>query len=543
MLDAPSGVLQAIQGLSPSMNTQYKHSLSSNKVNTQSISPKYYRVVLSGNRTILTATKIDFQKSKASISAAISASLANNIRDVGKYKIQGFQNLLTGHLKTNQDYFLQNVDALSLAHSRKKSIELDSYYLSSIVSKIESNHPDFKAGNGVKACNCGHRVMPTNLQNKIFKTLKNESKDATVDVIEYNNTYSYQGVMHCNNVWGCPVCSRKLSERRKEGLARLLRAHHKDFGEDSITMSLFTVPHGLGDDLSDILKRISKAFRQMIQSTGYKNLTKKFNVCGTARNLEVTYGTTNGFHPHIHCLHFFEQSVFEDLEEISETLFQLWSNFLKKNGFSEPSTKGFGCSIVSNSATQTIAKYLTKVEDISEDDLKVFNRIHAQALKNKASGNSWGVEHEMTKWHLKKGKETNGEYSYTMFDFLRGYELASILGDDESRTAFYSLWLKYRAALKGKIQLFTKHKHFRIEELEQSDDELGEAKPEDNVAKPVLSIPFDIWQLIVLMKARGTVLKMIKQDGVEGFDRLIELLKIGYEALPEDKKILHFDDS
>lgn len=149
----------------------------------------------------------------------------------------------------------------------------------------------------------------------------------------------------------------------------------------------------------------------------------------------------------------------------------------------------------------------------------------------------------MTKWHLKKGKETNGEYHYTMFDFLRGYELSSILGDDESRTAFYSLWLKYRTALKGKIQLFTKHKHFKIEQLELSDDELGEAKPEDNVAKPVLSIPFDIWQLIVLMKARGTVLKAIKKDGVAGFDNVIELLKIGYEALPEDKKILHFDDS
>ena len=322
-----------------------------------------------------------------------------------------------------------------------------------------------------------------------------------------------------------------------------MRAHHKDFGEDSITMSLFTVPHGLGDDLKDILDRISKSFRQMIQSRGYKALTKKFNVCGTARNLEVTYGTTNGFHPHIHCLHFFEQAVFEDSEEISETLFQLWSNSLKKNGFSEPSTKGFGCSIVSSSATQTIAKYLTKVEDISEDDLNGFNRIHAQALKNKASGNSWGVEHEMTKWHLKKGKETNGEYSYTMFDFLRGYELASILGDDESRTAFYSLWLKYRAALKNKRQLFTKHKHFKIEELEQSDDELGEAKPEDNVAKPVLSIPFDIWQLIVLMKARGTVLKEIRIKGVEHFDSIVEWLKIGYEALPEDKKILHFDDS
>ena len=509
-------------------------------------------ITSNSNRSVLTgcnyASNIPFVNSNP----AISAPLANNIRNVGKPEIQGFQKSLTDHLAKNEDYFLQNVDALSLAYTSKKSIELDSYYLSSVVSKIESNHPDFKAGNGVKACNCGHRVMPAKLQNKIFKTLKNESKDATVDVIEYNNSYSYQGVMLCNNVWGCPVCSRKLSERRKEGLAKLLNTHHKEFGKDSITMSLFTVPHGLGDDLSDILKRISKSFRHMTQSNGYEALMKKFNSCGTVRNLEITYGTKNGFHPHIHNLNFFEQPVFSDLEEISETLFQLWSKSLEKYGFKEPNKQGFGCNLVSisknsvidNSSVETIAKYLTKVEDISEDDLKGFNKLHAQALKNKASGNSWGVEHEMTKWHLKKGKETNGEYSYTMFDFLRGYELASILGDDESRTGFYSLWLKYRIALKGKRQLFTKHKHFKIQELELSDDELGEAKPEDNVAKPVLSISFDIWQLIVLMKARGSVLRAIKIHGEAGFNRAIELLKIGYEALPEHQKTLGFmDDS
>lgn len=496
-----------------------------------------------------------FKSSKKSENLEASKSqdgiLANNIRNVGKHINQGFQDNLLNHICNDEGYYLQNVDGLSLAYSSKKYIEVDSYYLSSIVSKIESNHPELcKNPTGIYPCNCGQKVMSVKLQNKIFGTTKNENKDSTVDIVKYKKSYSYQGVMVCNNVWGCPVCARKLSERRKQLLSKLLKKHHKEFGNNSMTMTLFTVPHGLGDDLEDILERISKAYRYMTQSNGYKDLTKKFKGCGTVRNLEVTYGTINGFHPHIHCLQFFKKSV-ENLDELSEKLFELWGKALKKYGFEEPNKQGFGCKIVEilkqsddgvnvidDEAVDAIAEYLTKVEDANPDDLIDFQKRHANAVKNKKS--SWGVEHELTKWHLKKGSQKNGAYSYTMFDFLRGYELSSMLEDEESRKGFYSLWLKYRQAFKGSRQLFIKHKHFKIKELELDDDELGELKPEDNQAQLVASIKFDIWQLIVMMKARGTVLKMVRKDGIEGLNNVIELLKTGYEALPDDKKILHF---
>jgi hypothetical protein len=78
--------------------------------------------------------------------------------------------------------------------------------------------------------------------------------------------------------------------------------------------------------------------------------------------------------------------------------------------------------------------------------------------------------------------------------------------------------------------------------LELSDEELGEATPEDNEAKLIVSIPFDIWQLIVMMKARGTVLAMVQKNGLQGYEKTIELLKLGYYSLPEDKQILNLKD-
>jgi hypothetical protein len=127
-----------------------------------------------------------------------------------------------------------------------------------------------------------------------------------------------------------------------------------------------------------------------------------------------------------------------------------------------------------------------------------------------------------------------------MFDFLRGYSIASQNDDEESKNKFYSLWLTYRKAFKGKRQLFTKHQDFKISELLLSDEELGDENPEDNVAKLVVSIPFDIWKLVVMMKARGTVLESVRRKGEQGFIDAIKLLKLGYDSLPEHKRILQF---
>jgi hypothetical protein len=480
-----------------------------------------------------------------------ASPLANNRKFEASHEPRGFESSLKTHVSSNEQNYHQDIDALAFSGASKPSITLDSFILSKIVGQMEANTEFFPKGTDkAVAGNCSKRVMPPKLRQKILGHDYYNSpdyEDTTVDIIDYQGSFSFSGVMCCHNVWGCPICARKISERRRKGLSDLLTAHFAEFGSKTVTASLFTIPHGLGDDLVDIKTRLLHSFRKMTQSGSYKLFMKKFGYCGISRALEVTYSLVNGFHPHIHVLHFFEKPLsLDDQILLFETLFSMWSKYLIKNEFKAPVREGFGCQLVSSDkgTIADVAEYFSKVEsEVNDDDIKNFmNKKGVRSVKN-AEGRDitgWQAEHEMTKWHLKRAKEDKENPRYSMLDFIRGYSIASTNGDDESRKKFRALWLSYRKAFKGSSQLFTRHKHFKISELFLSDSDLGEQSPEDNQAKVVYRIPFQIWLMVVYMGARGSVLESARIGGFDKVDKTLKLIRDGYDCLPKDRRILSF---
>jgi hypothetical protein len=322
------------------------------------------------------------------------------------------------------------------------------------------------------------------------------------------------------------------------------------FGADTITASLFTIPHSQYDDLADINKRLLKTYQTMTQSFGYKCLMRSMAGCGSSRALEVTWATINGFHPHIHVLNFFENCLMLHIEFISDTLFNLWADALKKNGFDEPSRKAFGCKLVASDSktVDAVSAYFSKSEsDVNDADIMGYLKKHkdVRAVKN-ADGREimgWSVEHEMTKWHLKQARSDSKNYRYSMFDFVRGYAIADANGDEDSKKQFRILWLMYRVAFKGKRQLWTRHKHFKISELELSDAELGEQELEEPTQTVVASIDFKHWLVVVFMGARGVLLEKAKKKGAEGVAAGLEIIVASYrEFFPDNPCQLPFDD-
>ena len=495
-----------------------------------------------------------------------SSTLANNRKFAASPVVAGFVDSIKNDIEKNEDKYNTNVDALVLSGANKPSIVLESYNLAKTVARMESGTDFFpKDTKKIVAGNCGTRVMPERLREKIYGKRSEQSrlaevynpvngfeidyKHSTVDIIEHKGSFSYYGVMCCHNVWGCIPCARKLSERRKNGLSDLLTAHFDRFGKNTVTSSLFTIPHGLGDDLVKIKGGLLDSLRKMTKSGSFTNFMKKFGYCGISRALEVTYSLLNGFHPHIHILHFFEKELsLDDQIAIWEKLFELWTKALVKSGFKAPDRRGFGCKVVESDkkTIADVAEYFSKIEsDVDDSDIQSYlksgKNYNVRSVKN-AQGREvtgWTVEHEMTKWHLKKAKSDGENYRYSMIDFIRGYSAADAVGDEESRKKFRALWLSYREAFKGSSQLFTRHKHFKISELELADDERGEQAPQEVGAKVVFSIPFDVWLMVVYMGARGSVLESARIGGADKVEKTLALIRQGYDCLPENRRVLH----
>lgn len=277
-----------------------------------------------------------------------------------------------------------------------------------------------------------------------------------------NGRAFYSGLQVCASVWACPVCAAKISERRRvELLAAIERA--KVLGLDVYLVTL-TVPHGLGDDVRQVLDGILSAWRKSTTSRAGKKFRADFGIRGTVRALEVTYGA-NGFHPHIHALLFLDRGG--SPSAVQRAFSPLWQYACEKAGLPRPSFE-HGC----------------RVDDGS----------HAGSYAAK-----WGLDSEMTKSHMKKGK--NGGSS--PWDFLR-----NVLDKGDGYEKSAALFRVYADAFKGRRQLYWSNglRDFLALGVDATDEEVAAAQ-EDN-AHVLSEISVDQWRAILGTKTEAAVLTM-----------------------------------
>jgi plasmid rolling circle replication initiator protein Rep len=263
--------------------------------------------------------------------------------------------------------------------------------------------------------NRAERYALKSVVNRIFPT--SETAKCCRAVIPYqkvnilkdsvHNKAHYAGLRRCSSVWWCPVCAAKISERRRGELVAAVAASRAMLWQ--VFLMTFTIPHGIGDDLNDILNNMMKAWRKVTTSREGQRIKSIFSLTGTIRALEVTDGD-NGFHPHFHVL-VFSQSTFS-AQTLQSAYLPLWQDACVKTGLPRPSEK----------------------HGLRVDDGSMANNYVAK----------WGLEDEMTKGHTKVSKSKNG---MTPWDLLR-----DVLKNDSdrSRSRFYI----YAMAFKGRRQLY-----------------------------------------------------------------------------------------
>jgi len=283
---------------------------------------------------------------------------------------------------------------------------------------------------------------------------------------------SYGDLMRCGNVWCCPVCAAKVSEKRRIELEAGITAHRANGG--LVLLVSFTVAHGIGDDVSLLLQRFTAAERSLKRSGGYVRLKRRVGLVGTVRALEVTYGRVHGFHPHAHALYFVGADT--DVTAFTAELFRLWQRAAESQGLT---MNGRGLDV--RATVGAVGSYVAK----------------------------WGAAAELTNVSAKRGRGGG----MTPWELLAHF---AATGETWARDRFRD----YAGAFKGRHQLSYSHglkAALGLDRVaEKTDAELA-AEIEDG-AVWVGELSPEAWALIVRHEARAAILNAVVAGGWEAVE-------------------------
>jgi hypothetical protein len=299
----------------------------------------------------------------------------------------------------------------------------------------------------------------------------------------------YVGLVTCGSVWACPVCAAKISERRRIEVKQPMDAHKAAGG--CVNLLTLTCPHQRTDDLVVLLPKQAKALNRFWSDRTTKAILAEMGTVGQIRAAEVTHGRlspyNNGWHPHYHIMMF--QGVGVDLSRFDQAqmmdwqvrLYLQWAKACKAAGLGEPSF-AHGLKLDGGDKAE---KYMTK----------------------------WGLEHELTKGHIKKA--ISGE---TPFDLLRAY-----LADRTDKQAA-ALFIQYANAFKGKRQLhWSKGLKKRYAVTDKTDIEL--ATSAEDKCSFLADITDPQWADVLAVKGRGVALQVAAAGGRDALAVYLESIK------------------
>jgi pyrimidine deaminase RibD-like protein len=275
----------------------------------------------------------------------------------------------------------------------------------------------------------------------------------------------YHGLQVCASVWSCPICASKISERRRlEVIAAVRQAEALGLKVFLLTL---TVPHGLGDDVNLIIKQMTKAWMKLWSGKASVAFKRALGHFGHIRALEVTHGQ-NGFHPHFHALVFYHPDQL--LPGTWENFPALWQKYAARAGLPLPSLDR-GCRIDTG---DKIAAYVAK--------------------------SVWGLESELTKGQVKKGK--NG--SRSPLDLLRDYKAGDLKAG--------ALWSVYAVAFHGKKSLMWSCGLKKLLSLAELTDEEIANQPDDEPARLMALLGERHWPYILKHRLEAHMLDLAETD-------------------------------
>lgn len=316
------------------------------------------------------------------------------------------------------------------------------------------------------------KLLPLERVCNCLKKRIDKQKQREVKYNESRKKAHWSNVQRCGSVWTCPVCAKQITEKRRDELKRGLETW-KNVHSGGVLLLTLTFSHSANESLKSLLQRQKHAYKRFYENTRVVNLMKSIFVEHKIKGLEVTYGK-NGWHPHHHVLLLTKYQV-HGFEAYRDELTRIWIQCCVKSGLNAPSM---------------------------EHGLDIRDGTYAEQYVSK-----WGLEHELTKGHVKKGR--NG--GYTPFDLLQYSMLDATMNE---RTAA-SLWQEFAISTKGARQLVWSRGLKSLLGIEdKSDQELAEETEQDAIS--LRTVDDYIFSLLCHYQARHTFLQCIERDYENG---------------------------
>jgi hypothetical protein len=311
-------------------------------------------------------------------------------------------------------------------------------------------------------------LLPKERVRKCRRYRIDKTKMRTVMYNEVREKAHYGNVQICGSIWSCPVCAKQITQQRRAELKKGIDCWKTDFN-GSVYLLTLTFSHSPDQSLKSNLEGLKKAMKRFYETTRVQSIFKILGISHKIKGFEVTYGL-NGWHPHHHVLLLasFHNLKFKDYRS---ELSQLWIKACIRSGLNSPSM---------------------------QHGLDIRNGFYADQYVSK-----WGLEDELTKGHIKKGK--NG--GLTPFDLLNlSIDDFDVFGKKPSK-----LFQEFAISVKGSRQLvWSRGLKNLLQIADKTDQELAEETDKHSITlQPVEDL---IFYLLCSYKKRHEYLEAIASD-------------------------------
>ena len=288
----------------------------------------------------------------------------------------------------------------------------------------------------------------------------------------------YGNLVQCASVWIDPVCSSKITERRRvqleEGLGR------SPWPGVMITL---TLQHSLEDNPLNLIHDLNKGIRILRSGWWWKDFKRRIGIVGSITSTESTFGLIAGHHPHKHILELVDGQP--DTEQIRAEVSKRYIEIMQELGRYVSSDVGVQVRATDRGAADYVAK--------------------------------WGAAFEITKAANKKGRE--GHYS--------PFELLPLYADGKVWAG--KAFQEYAAAMKGINQIRWSHGLRKLLGMEEevTDQELVEAPQEDDIL--LASLTVKQWWVILKRSKIGELLEVASTGDAKLLRAYLKILGVFLE--------------